>query len=442
MHDFTQRLDYLLMELKRTGVTRLLLWEEYRKQYENPYRYTQFYILLKQALKTTSATMHLSHAAAEMVMVDFAGDKMSYINKSTGEVISCPVLIAVLPYSNYTFAMALTDATIPQVVKALNACLLYFGGVPLSLKTDNMKQAVARSCKYEPVFSEALQKWSLHYNITLPATRVARPKDKASVENEVKIAYQRIYAPLRDSHFYDLNQLNLAVSIQLDAHNEKLFQQKDHSRKDRFEKEEKPLLQPLPAALFELKHQVMAKVQRNYHITLGENYHHYSVPYQHIGKRVSVIYDTDIVEVYYQYTRIALHRRSYRKHDFTTADGHMPTGHLQYHQQKGYTPLYFLNKASLIGPAVHDYVDEMLKSRAYTEQTYNACRGLLRLHDQYGSKRLEAACFRALKGNVFNYRTIQNILVANQDLVVDEKSQLDLFKVPDHPNLRGPDAYQ
>jgi transposase len=442
LQDFTGRINYLLMELKRTGVTRLLLWDEYRKEYENHYQYTQFCILLKQALDTTSATMHLSHTAAEMVMVDFAGDRMSYTDKSTGELIFCPVLVAVLPFSKYTFAMALVDATIPQVIKALNACLVYFEGVPLSLKTDNMKQVVTKSCRYEPLFSEALQKWSLHYNITLLATRVARPKDKASVENEVKIAYQRIYAPLRDNSFYNPDQLNSAIKIQLDAHNEKLFQKKDHSRKDHFEKEEKSLLQPLPATLFELKHQVIAKVQRNYHITLGEDYHHYSVPYQHIGKRVSVIYDADIVEVYYQYTRIALHRRSYRQHDFTTADGHMPTGHLQYHQQKGYTPVYFLNKAKLIGPAAHDYVNEILKSRAYTEQTYNGCRGILRLNDQYGSLRLEAACRRALRGSVFNYRTIQNILTGNQDLLTDENNQLDLFKVPDHPNLRGPGAYQ
>lgn len=66
-------------------------------------------------------------------------------------------------------------------------------------------------------------------------------------------------------------------------------------------------MQPLPENPFELKHQILAKVQRNYHITLGENHHHYSVPYQHIGKVVSVIYDTDVVEIYFQHTRIALH---------------------------------------------------------------------------------------------------------------------------------------
>ena len=181
--------------------------------------------------------MHLVHAPGAMMMVDFAGDKMSYVDRSSGEVIACPVLIVVLPYSKYTFAMALPDATIPQVLKALTASLHFFGGAPLSLKTDNMKQIVSKSCRYEPLFTEALQGWAQHYNIALLATRVAKPQDKGAVENEVKIAYQQIYAPLRDTIFYHIDALNIAIRTQGTLHNEKLFQLKDYSRLALFEKD-------------------------------------------------------------------------------------------------------------------------------------------------------------------------------------------------------------
>lgn len=438
--DFTTLVPYFITELKRTGVTRQLLWQEYIKECADHYGYTQFCILLKEASRITSASMHLVHQPGAMVMVDFAGDKLSYIDRSTGELIFCPVLVCVLPFSKYTYALALPDATIPSVIKALNHCMYFFEGVPMSLKTDNMKQVVSKSCRYEPVFTEALQQWGTHYNIALLATRVAKPKDKAAVENEVKIAYQRIYAPLRNERFFDISELNQAMHKQLKLHNEKLFQSKDHSRLQQFEREEKHLMQPLPAQPFVIKHQVLAKVQKNYHITLGENYHHYSVPYQFIGKQVQAVYDTDIVEVYYQFKRIALHRRSYKKHGITTVGEHMPAGHQQFYEQKGWTPVYFLQKASAIGPSVHCYMDEVLKGRAFTEQTYNACRGILRLEHQYGKERLEAACQRALSGSVFNYRTIHNILSTNQDLQ-PVPEQGDLFRVPDHPNLRGPDNY-
>lgn len=438
--DFNERQSYFFSELKRTGVTKLLLWEEYRKECSDPYGYTQFCILLKDAAKL-EPTMHISHKPGQMVMIDYAGQMMHYIDRSSGELIACPVFIAVLPYSNYTFAIALDNATIPHTIKALNKCMESIGAVPASLKSDNMKQVVTKSCRYEPTFSAALQQWALHYNITLLATRVAKPKDKAAVENHVKIAYQRLYAPLRDKEFYSIRELNSAIAAQLTGHNNKVLQKKDYTRSQHLDQEEKPLMQPLPSHPFELKHQIIAKVQRNYHITLGENHHHYSVPYQYIGKVVSVTYDTDIVEIYFQHNRIALHTRSFKQHDFTTVKEHMPDGHQKYYEQQGWTPEYFLNQAQRIGPATHQYMDNVLKSRAFTEQTYNACRGILRLREQYGVERLEAACTRALRGLIFNYRTVQNILLYKHDLLKDDP-QPDLFKIPDHPNLRGPDEYQ
>jgi hypothetical protein len=205
--DFTARIPYFLTELKRTGVTRLLLWEEYRKENNNPYRYTQFCILLKEASKVTQATMHLVHTPAAMVMIDFAGDKMSYVDRSTGELIFCPVLVCVLPFSKYTFAIALADATIPQVIKALNSCLQYLGGVPLSLKTDNMKQVVTKSCRYEPVTKPKAM--GCDYNITLLTTRAADPAVKVP-EKRSKDCLPTYLCPfaMRSSSF---NQLNAAV---------------------------------------------------------------------------------------------------------------------------------------------------------------------------------------------------------------------------------------
>ena len=81
------RIPYFLSELTRIGVTMLLLWEEYRKESIDPFRYTQFCILLKQASKITNASMHLVHAPGAMVMADFSGDKMSYVDRSSGEII-------------------------------------------------------------------------------------------------------------------------------------------------------------------------------------------------------------------------------------------------------------------------------------------------------------------------------------------------------------------
>jgi len=138
--------------------------------------------------------MPLEHKPAKTVMVDFAGDNLSYVGKATGKVFSCNVLVCVLPYCGYSFVKTLPSTTMVQLIIALNDCLSFFGGVPRSLKTDNMKQVVKPS-RYEPTFIDAFTQWTQHYIIALTATRVAKPKDKAPVENEVKITYRRIYAP-------------------------------------------------------------------------------------------------------------------------------------------------------------------------------------------------------------------------------------------------------
>jgi transposase len=438
--DFKSRLSYFIAELKRTGVTRFLLWEEYKKEYPEGYSYTQFCFHLKEERQITQATMRLVHKPGELMMADFAGDHMHYVDHSTGQLIECPVFVAVLPFSGFAFAIALPNATLTQLITSQNRCLNYFGGVPEAYKTDNMRQVVTKSCRYEPLFTDAMQQWGLHYNIALLATRVRKPKDKASVENEVRIAYQRIYAPLRDQIFYSLRELNEAIADQLDKHNNKTFQGKDYSRRQLFETQEKPLLQALPAESFILKHKVNAKVQKNYHITLGEDWHHYSVPYTYIGKVVQAVYDADIVEIYFQLKRIALHPRGYKRHGFTTSKEHMPEGHRRYFEQQGWTPDYFLELAAKVGPDTVLYVQALLKARLFTEQTYNACRGLLRLQKDFGPERLELACRIGLKGSVFNYRTIHKILNNNQDKLL--AIQPDLFKIPEHKNLRGPSAYK
>ena len=439
--DFLARIAYFLTELKRTGVTRLLLWQEYKQAYPEGYAYSRFCELLSEHKKVHSATMHFTYTPAEVVMIDFAGDKIGYVDPDTAEVVMCPVLVCVLPYSGYSYVRALPNGSTPQVVWALNECLAYFEGVPHTLKTDNMRQLVTRSCRYEPQFSDVIQQWALHNNIVLTAARVAKPKDKAPVENGGKLTYQRIYAPLRDRMFFSLSELNQAILEQLTLHHNAFFQKKTTSRKDVFALEEQPLLQALPAEVYIVRHQVEAKVQRNYHLTLGEDWHHYSVPFRFIGKSVSVVYDQDLVEVYYQNQRIALHKRSYKKHGLTTAAEHMPEGHRRYQERRGWTPEYFVQQAARIGPSTEAYVQEELKGKRFTEQTYNACLGILRLARAYNALRLEAACRRALQGRTYTYRTLHNILQNNLDSLSDDQGQATLFQVPLHTNLRGPAAY-
>lgn len=438
--DLQQRIAELCDELKKPHTTRMILWEEYRRKIPEGYGYAQFCEHLNRYLQTRSAVMHLDHEPAASMMFDFAGDKIPLIDPHSGEITQCPVLVCTLPFSGFTYIEAMLSARQEYLLKALNNALSYFGGVPQSAKTDNMKQVVKKSNRYEPAFEELAQQWALHFGTTLMATRVAKPRDKASVESHVNAVYNRIYAPLRNRIFHSVELINQAFWEELDRFNDRNLQRCDYSRRDRFTLHEKVLLLPLPATPFIPKSKITSKVQRNCHVTLGQDWHHYSVSFLHIGKTVQVIYDTDHVEIYLDTVRIASHNRNYQRNGYTTVEEHLPPDHKHYARIKGWTRDYFIEKATTIGVDTATAIGKILEQKIFIEQTYNSCLGVLRLGEKYGSNRLEAACSRALSGYKVTYTAIRNILERNLDQV---PSQTDLLiSIPDHENIRGASSYQ
>lgn len=441
------RLEFLLgkfkeyhKELSKVGVTKFLLWQEYLQEAPGGYSYSQFCEHLKDHQRKNGATMILSHRPGAFLQIDFAGKKLSYVDTGSGEVIFCPVLVCVLPYSGYTYVEVLRSAGQEHLFSSLSGCLSFLGGVPENALSDNMKQYVFKSNRYEPAFSEVSQQWAVHYNANLVATRVAKPKDKPSVEKAVHIAYMRIYALLRKESFQSLEELNKRVMACCQVHNQTLLQKRDYSRHDRFVAEEQALLRPLPAAPFLLKHTTQAKVNKNYHIILGEDYHQYSVPYQYIGKSVKAVYDSQEVEIYLGLKRIAAHKRDYRKYEHTTLSEHMPEAHQRYDETLSWDATYFLDKARGLGESSTEIFHRLLCSKNSLEQSYSSCQGLLRLATLYGEERFENACKRALPALRVSYQFIKTILVNNQDKQPQELTPMPA-RLPEHANIRGPQSY-
>jgi transposase len=439
IEELKKHLDYFRQEINRTGVTRRLLWEEYHQAYPEGYRYTQFCEHFARHIKTTKATMHLTHLAGNNLQVDFAGKHLYYIDVQTGEIISCPVLICTLPFSGYTYVEALPSARQEHLFSALNRCLAYLGGVPKNILSDNMKQYVDKNSRYEYKFQELADQWAVHYNTNLLATRPRKPKDKPSVEGGVYLSYLRIYAKIRNEEFHSLEELNKSIRDKLATYNQTSFQKLPGCRSDQFLQIERPLLKPLPQDPFTIKHITAGKVQMNYHVILGEDKHQYSVPHRYIGQSTKIIYDEHNVEIYIGFQRIALHKRDYRKHGYTTLAEHMPEKHLRYNETLGWDAEYFLSLASKIGENATTVFKKILASKDFIEQTYNACIGLKRLADIYGSMRFEAACQRSLKGSRITYGMIKNILENNLDKQTDTGP--NLFRIPDHTNIRGSQNY-
>ena len=438
---FNAQLEYWTKELKRVGVSRHLLWQEYRQKHPDGYGYSQFCERLRRYVKRNDLTMVLSHTPGQEMYLDFAGKTMSWVDRDTGQVHECQVLVGVLPHSHYTFAIALPSQKVLDFVYGINEALLYFGGVPQAILSDNLKSYVTKASRYEPSFNELSVQLAAHYQCDLQATRVAKPRDKASVENMVRTVYNRIYAPLRNEVFHSLNDLNDAICLALHEHNGKPFQKRPGSRRSCFEAEEKHLLSALPNQRFEVKKSTSAKVQRNYHIYLGEERNYYSVPYQYVGKQAHVVYTSKTLEVFVNQHRIATHRRL-SPHDtnrYQTLEQHMPRNHQEWRKAQGYDAAYFIGQAQKIGPAAEWAMGQVLLSRVHETQSYRSCLGILSLAKKYTPQRLENAAKRCQGATKASYHMLKNILERKLD---QEPEQLEVFSPPDHDNIRGPEAYQ
>ena len=426
-------------ELKKTGVTRELLWQEYRLLCPKGYGYTQFCHYLSQHIAKKDTVMHFLHRMGEKMMVDFAGKTMSYMDEE-GEIIPCQVFVAVLPYSGYTYVEAVRSQKQQDFVQCLENALHYIEGVPECIVSDNLKSYVKRANRYEPEFTDLIEQFSVHYNTAVMAARIKKPRDKASVEKAVHLSYQRVYAPLRNQHFRSLKEMNNAILGKLTHHHGRGFRGGKQTRDQLFD-EERQHLKPLPQSRIEIKQRVMAMVQKNYHVLLGEDRHYYSVPYNHVGKKIQIVYSSSTVEIYHQLDRIAIHARQIKRNVYSTTPAHMPPNHRHYAQMKGWDDEYFKTQAEKISAEVLKVIQGIIESRQFREQAYNACLGILRLAGKYGGHRLTAACTLALQARTISYKFVSTILRNNTDM--REKTQPPLFNLPlDHDNVRGADNYK
>ena len=221
---------YAEKELHKTGVNRQILWVEYIEQHPDGYTYSRYCYHFNLFLKHADVSMHLEYEAGDMIMIDFAGKKLHYTLADGGEVIDVEVFIAILPNSGLIFCKAVHTQRTADFVSCINAMLKFYGAVPKTILCDNLKTAVQRASKYEPVFTEMCNQLSEHYQTTFSATRPYSPRDKAMVESAVNIAYSNIYAPLRNDDFFSLEELQHAIQVQLGKLNNKPYKNTVYSR--------------------------------------------------------------------------------------------------------------------------------------------------------------------------------------------------------------------
>ena len=218
--------------------------------------------------------MRQNRRPGERLFVDYAG--MTIPIMLGGVEHQAQVFVASMGVSGRLYAEATLSQKIDDWCASHVRCFEDMGCVPQVVVPDNIKPAVIKPSRYEPILNETYADLLEHYDVQGFPARVRKPRDKALVENGVLQGERWILAPLRKRVFHDLPSANRAIAAQADKINSRPYADgTGENRYGRFESVDLPHMRPLPQRRWQPTVWRKNTVHRDYHIAI--DYHFYSV---------------------------------------------------------------------------------------------------------------------------------------------------------------------
>lgn len=422
-------------ELKRSkGATLTVLHEEYLAEHPGGMAYSLFCQRHREFQQTLKRTMRQTYVAGERVFVDYAGPTVMIVDRAAREVLYAQIFVGVLGASNYIYAEAHWSQKLPDWIAAHARMFEHFGGVPAVVVCDNLKSAVTRASRTEPVVNTTYQALAEHYGTIILPARARKPKDKAKAENGVLIVERWILFRLRKRVFTSLGELNEAIRELLIDVNGRPFKKLPGSRQSVFEAIDRPALLSLPASHYEYAEFRKLRVSMDYRIEVDGC--QYSVPFNLCRLEVELRITAATVEVLYQGQRVASHARSAGTVPVVDPQ-HMEAAHRHFGL---WEPCHALEWAQQTGAFVHEFLRALLATMRVREQGYRASNGLRKLAADFGNDRLDAACRRAIEIGAHSLASLRSILRNGLDQQPISATE-PLEAAFEHPNVRGSGYY-
>ena len=362
--------------LTQKGTSVRKLFKEYHAEYPEDYQLPSF----KRAVRQYKFHIKLSVMSNTMpqtrCILILPVDRREVVDEMTGETKKAEVFVAILPFSHYTYCEAVWSQHKEDLIKGCENAMHYFEGVPAAIVPDNLKAAVTRSDRNEPVINDDFAAFAEHYGC---AVYPAMPSQgQGLVENAVKLLYRSVYLDIEGMTFASLDELNTAIHISLLDFNEKAMAGREMSHKEMFLHSEKDYLRPLPRNRYVMKERKLMTVGRNSYVSLFR--HHYSVPKEYVGRRVTILYDADTVEIYCGMNLVATHDRCDIPYTYSWKKEHNLPGHYGPYD-KDLEELF--RCASEIDNIVLNYLREVEHVMQYPPKAFRSCRGILALEKKY-----------------------------------------------------------
>lgn len=428
--DWAQLLDweYIRAEYLK-GVPLNILHSELFESNKVPVQYPGFWKQAQKRIALTEATMVRIFKPADRTEIDYA-DGIEILDPATGEIRKTQLFVGVLCHSRYAFAEFTWTQSSSDFLQSHVNMFNYFGGTTQVLSPDNLKSAVTKTHRYDPVINQAYTRLAEHYEVAVVPARVKTPQDKAIVERTIQIFQRWFFMKVRTKTFTSLLELNVCLKEHLEIFNEKKHRIFKMTRKEMFASEREHL-KPLPETPYKVATYHRGTLSRDCHLVFDTNF--YSAPHWLRGKELDVWATSTTVEIFNNAERVALHSRGKTVYKFITDTNHYPPQQQAYAEEDIQKMLYRSNK---VGAETEKLIRSLLEG-PHPFQHFRRAQGVLALANKYGSDTLESACHEANRFNNRNVQYIERVIKTRKGL--QSKQEKAITERSYNPYLRGID---
>jgi len=313
------------------------------------------------------------------------------------------IFVMTLSYSRYMFAKIVFDQSVKTFILCHLEAFKYFGGVPETVKIDNLKADIIENNFYEPVVQRTYAAFAAHYGFWPQPCRIYTPTDKGKVERAVDYIKNNCF---KGRDFNDTHAAETFLSCWLEnVANARIHGTTKKKPEEIFLNIEKEALQKLTAEDFIFSDSARATLQSNCHLSFKGNY--YSAPFQYIGLTLDVIEVNNLVKIYFGQDEIALHQLC------TGEKGCHITNRDHYPQRKNISVSDILNRQreemASIGTEALLFFEEYISRDDFKKYDYRSITGILSLRKSYPDETIEAACGRARYYGSLTYKMVRRI---------------------------------
>lgn len=414
------------------------IWEESASRLTSHSNFFK-YMKLRFALLLEATVTLREFKPGQHCEVDYAGDKIEWIDIRTGEIHRAHVFVGILCFSQKIFAYASCDEKKANWLGSHRRMLEFYGGTPCVVVCDNLKTGVIKAHRYDPDLNQDYVELAKYFGFAVVPARVRSPKDKALVEGAVKILMRYLRFAYRRRTFTSLAQINEAITESLIKINGKIHTRFKTSRESRFTELEKKLLLTLPIDRYEMAEWRSHTVHPD--CTVQANHNYYSAPQIYRQQVIRVKLSETKVELFLDLERIAVHMRVRGKVGVRVIDPkHLPENSRAYLEG---TPQTVLAHAKFSHPLLYELINEMFqndtlgqlrKAQGLTRRAYEVIRKFGR---EMSMPWIESAVTQMRRFGRVRVQYFEELLHAEMKKSAVSQVDRTIIRKPGNPMVRG-----